>query len=77
MLRSCKCNAWYSRVSTKQIQQLARWDFIEISGIAIETALFGLGGYLAYIVQMPWSSKFTILMLFFTRVLYVLLFELV
>jgi hypothetical protein len=72
MPRSCKCNACYAGVSTNQFQQLARWDFVEISGIAIETLLFGLGGYLAYIVQMPLSSKFTILMLFFTRALYVL-----
>jgi hypothetical protein len=52
--------------------KLARWDFIEISGIVIECAIFACAVYLVYNIRMQVTNKAKVLLLFGTRGLYVL-----
>jgi len=64
-----KCNLSHPwlQYGTQCTGLLGRWEAVEITGIIIEVFIFGLGSYLAYLVQMPVPAKFQMLGLFATR----------
>ncbi len=54
------------------LQQLSRWQAIEILGTITECAIFGLALHLVYIGRVTVSARAKILLLFSTRALYVI-----
>jgi len=73
-----KCNLHYPWIQygaqcqglpITNITQLARWQFVEITGILVEVGLFLSLIYLATNVQMEFTAKIKIVLLFGTRLL--------
>ena len=73
MVRSVKVlYVWHSTslgLPITNITQLARWQFIEITSILVEVGLFLSLIYLAINVQMEFTAKIKIVLLFGTRLL--------
>jgi hypothetical protein len=73
MVRSVKVlYVWHSTslgLPITNITQLARWQFVEITGILVEVGLFLSLIYLATNVQMEFTAKIKIVLLFGTRLL--------
>ena len=73
MVRSVKVlYVWYSTslgLPIANIAQLARWRFVEITSILVEAGLFLSLVYLATDVQMEFTAKIKVVLLFGTRLL--------
>jgi hypothetical protein len=73
MARSVKVlYVWHSillGLPITNITQLARWQFVEITSILVEAGLFLSLVYLATNVEMEFTAKIKIVLLFGTRLL--------
>ena len=73
MVRSVKVlYVWHSTslgLPITNTTQLARWQFVEITSILVEVGLFLSLVYLATNVQMEFTAKIKIVLLFGTRLL--------